>query len=97
VNIAQPNPQPRVSFGDDEPVIQSHPLLPDAQVPRFGGTERWNLNGVIRRPARLYSAAWILVFSHELAVPPWNVLARELSMVLLNPRHPVVTAAGLSL
>jgi hypothetical protein len=37
------------------------------------------------------------VFSHELAEPSWNLLAREVSMIMLNPRHPSVTAAGLSL
>ncbi len=37
------------------------------------------------------------MFSHELSASPWNLLARELSMVLLNPRHPAVAAAGLSL
>ena len=37
------------------------------------------------------------MFSHELAAPAWNLLARELGMIMLNPRHPAVTAAGLSL
>jgi hypothetical protein len=53
-------------FAADEPILGSHPLVTDAQVPQFGNTEEWNLNGVIRRPARLHAAAWTLVFSHEL-------------------------------
>lgn len=97
MNVEQPKPHLRTTFGDGEPVVQSHPLLPDAQVPQFGNTECWSLNSVVRRPARLYPAAWILVFSHELALAPWNLLARELSMIMLNPRHPAVVAAGLSL
>jgi hypothetical protein len=86
-----------VTFGLGEPVVQAHPLLPQARVPQFGDTEEWNLNGVVRRPARLHAAAWTLVFSRELAAPAWNLLARELGMIMLNPRHPAVTAAGLSL
>jgi len=86
-----------VIFGPGEPVIQTHPLFPHAQVPQFGDTGEWNLNGVVRRPARLHAAAWTLVYSRELAAPRWNLLARELGMIMLNPRHPAVTAAGLSL
>ncbi|MBX9978193.1 hypothetical protein [Mycobacterium gordonae] len=93
----QPIPQPSSVFDADEPVIGSHPLLPDARVPQFGNTEAWNLNGVIRRPANLAAAAWTLVFSDELTEPSWNLLARELSMIMFNPRHPAVTAAGLYL
>ena len=37
------------------------------------------------------------MFSDELAEPSWNLLARELSMIMFNPRHPAVIAAGLSL
>ncbi len=99
--MRQQQPQRRIEasgiFGTGEPVIQSHPLLPQAQAPQFGDTAEWNLNGVVRRPARLHAAAWTLVFSHELAAPSWNLLARELSMIMLNPRHPAVTATGLSL
>ncbi|KAF0957427.1 hypothetical protein [Rhodococcus sp. T7] len=97
MSIQRPSAQSSAAFDAHEPVIQSHPLLADARVPQFGETREWNLNGVISRPARLYAAAWTLVFSQELAEPPWNLLARELSMVMLNPRHPAVTTAGLSL
>jgi len=96
LSLEQPSPQPSSVFDAFEPVIGSHPLLTDARVPRFGDTEEWNLN-VVRRPARLWAAAWTLMFSHELAEPSWNLLARELSMIMLNPRHRAVIAAGLSL
>src|SRR6202171_1591778 len=85
---------PSVVFRAHEPVIGSHPLLGGARVPGFGNAVEWNLNGVIRRPANLPAAAWTVVFSDELAEPSWNLLAREVSMIMFNPRHPAVTAAG---
>ena len=97
MSLPRPHPHTSSIFDADDPVIGSHPLLTEATVPRFGVTDQWNLNGVIRRPARLPSCAWTLVFSDELTQPSWNLLAREISMILLNPRHPAVTAAGLSL
>lgn len=97
MNLRQPNLRLSSVFDAQESVMQSHPLLAEAPVPQFGDTEEWNLNGVIRRPARLPACAWTLAFSHELAEPSWNLLAREISMIMLNPRHPAVTAAGLSL
>lgn len=84
-------------FDDAEPVIQSHPLLTDAVVPAFGNTTRWDLNGVIRRPANLPASGWKLTFTDVLAEPYWNVLAREFCMIQFNPRHPVVIESGLSL
>lgn len=99
--MTQPQPQiaalASVVFEPDEPVIQSHPLLPDARVPRFGDSAVWDLNGVVRRPARLGRPKWKLCFSGELTHPTWNLLAREVAMILFNPRHPSVTAAGLFL
>jgi integrase len=97
--VSQPQPHQHTSsiFDADDPVIGSHPLLTGAAVPRFGVTDQWNLNGVIRRPARLPACAWTLVFSDELTQPAWNLLAREISMILFNPHHPAVTTAGLSL
>jgi hypothetical protein len=97
VSLRQPNLRLSSLFDAQEPVMQSHPLLAQAPVPQFGDTEEWNLNGVVRRPARLPACAWTLAFSRELAEPSWNLLAREVSMIMLNPRHPSVTAAGLSL
>ncbi|MEV0712716.1 hypothetical protein [Nocardia aurea] len=97
MSLQQQRPQLSSIFAANEPVVQSHPLLSDAAVPRFGDTGQWNLNGVIRRPARLPACAWTLVFSAELVEPSWNLLAREVAMIMLNPRHPSVTAAGISL
>ncbi|RFZ10397.1 hypothetical protein DSM43518_02311 [Mycobacterium marinum] len=97
MSLQQPSPRPSSIFDAHELVVQSHPLLTGNAVPQFGDTGQWNLNGVIRRPARLPACAWTLVFSHGLAEPSWNLLAREVSMIMLNPRHPSVTAAGMSL
>jgi integrase len=89
-------PAPPLSiFSDDEPVIQSHPLLPGAAPPRFGVTDRWDLNAVIRRPANKTPSAWRIRFA---GLPgEWNLLARELAMIWLNPRHPGVLQHGLHL
>ncbi|QNI09788.1 hypothetical protein GAN17_25700 (plasmid) [Mycobacterium kubicae] len=97
MSLQQPSPRLSSIFGAHELVVQSHPLLTEKAVPQFGNTGQWNLNGVVRRPARLPACAWTLVFSHGLAEPSWNLLAREVSMIMLNPRHPSVTAAGMSL
>ena len=53
VSLVQLNALPSGVFDAHEPVIGSHPLLAEAPVPRFGDAVEWNLNGVIRRPARL--------------------------------------------
>jgi hypothetical protein len=37
-------------FAADEPVVQTHPMLPDASPPRFGATDIWNLNSAVERP-----------------------------------------------
>ena len=97
MSLVQLNDLPSGVFKAHEPVIGSHPLLAGARVPRFGNAVEWNLNGVIRRPANLPASAWTVVFSDELAEPSWNLLAREMSMIMFNPRHRVVIAAGVSL
>jgi hypothetical protein len=97
LSLVQLNALSSSVFDAREPVIGSHPLLADAQVPRFGNAVEWNLNGVIRRPANLPAAAWTVAFSDELTEQSWNLLARELSMIMFNPRHPAVIDAGLSL
>jgi hypothetical protein len=96
MSTVHPAPLPGAVFGAAEPVVQSHPLLDGAVSPVFGNTEVWDLNGVIRRPANQPACAWKLQFSMELVDPAWNLLARELTMILLNPRHPAVLAAGIS-
>jgi hypothetical protein len=97
VSLLQLNDLPSDVFKAHEPVIASHPLLAGARVPRFGNAVQWNLNGIIRRPSNLPASAWTVVFSEELAEPSWNLLAREMSMIMFNPRHPAVLAAGVSL
>jgi integrase len=79
--------------------LQSHPLVEGAaaRMPLFGGTGEWDFNGVVRRPARLPPCDWKLRFNYALVTPAWNLLARETLMIMANPRHPVVLAAGLSL
>jgi hypothetical protein len=96
VRFVQPTISAESAFGDDAPVIGSHPLLDGANIPLFGATTVWDFNGVVRRPANLAPSDWRLTFSAELSAPYWNLLARELAMIALNPRHPAVIAAGLS-
>ncbi|MEU9062357.1 integrase [Streptomyces sp. NPDC048430] len=79
-------------FPADEPVVQGRPLhkdprRPDAQIPKFGDTRSWNYNGVIERPANLYASQWMINFTGVLAPPSWNLLAREVAMILSNPLH----------
>ncbi|MFF2819669.1 integrase [Kitasatospora cineracea] len=81
-------------FRDDEPVIQSHPLLPDVPIPVFGDSQLWSFDAV-RRPANIGRHIWAVGFQRLSAV--WNLRAREVAMCLLNPRHPVLEAAGVSL
>ena len=72
----QPQPQPHPLFRADEPVIQSHPLLPGAVSPVFGRTDRWDFNGVIRRPANQDRASWRILF-HGFD-ETWSLRAREM-------------------
>jgi hypothetical protein len=91
----QPQPQPRPLFRDDEPVIQTHPLQPGAVSPQFGRTDCWDFNGVVRRPANQYGSNWRALFHDFDEV--WNLRAREMAMIWLNPRHPAVLARGVHL
>ncbi|MGF2209497.1 integrase [Streptomyces albidoflavus] len=81
------------AFQPDEPVLTSHTLLPGAASPLFGQRDEWNWNGVLRRPANLHPAEWKLKFSSLPGV--WNLRARELAAILLNPRHPAALAVGI--
>ena len=89
-----PLPAARSVFRDDEPVVQSHPLLP-AQPPLFGHTDHWDLNGVVERPVNQYAANYRVSFAGQ--SPAWNLRIREMAMIWLNPRHPAVLAAGVHL
>ena len=67
-------------FGEDEKVVQSHPLLPGA---RIGRTDLWDLNDVVERPVN-QNAANRVIFAG--LTPAWNLRAREMAMVWLNSR-----------
>ncbi|MEV6050685.1 hypothetical protein [Streptomyces sp. NPDC052107] len=91
-----PLPAARSVFRDDEPVIQSQPLLPGATSPRFGDiTDCWDFNDVVRRPANQDRASR-RVWLRGLA-PDWHLLGRELSMIWFNPQHPALLARGIHL
>ncbi|WP_410598073.1 integrase [Amycolatopsis sp. lyj-23] len=90
-----PLPAAHSAFRDDEPVVQSHPLLPDARPLLFGQRDQWNLNGVVERPVNQYAANYRVSFAG--LSPAWNLRAREMVMIWLNPRHPAVLAAGVHL
>jgi hypothetical protein len=81
-------------FAGDEPVLQSHPLIPGAAVPVFGDFLSWSLEAT-RRPASLFPSKWAATFAG--LDPVWNLRAREVAMTMLNPGHPAVLAAGLHL
>ncbi|MFC5956818.1 integrase [Streptomyces pratens] len=100
--LALPQQRRPSVFRDDEPVVQGHSLLPEARepgacVPRFGDTELWDFNGVLKRPANVDSSEWKVSFNLELEDPYWNLLARELMMITFNQRHPAVLASGVVL
>ncbi|MFF2409773.1 integrase [Streptomyces sp. NPDC058092] len=93
MNRTAPSPLAIAAFGTDEPVLGSHPLLPGAISPVFGQRDEWILNGVLRRPANLHPAEWKMKFDGFSDL--WNLRARELVMIALNPRHPRTVAAGI--
>lgn len=89
-------PQHRsVLFGDDEPVLQSHPLLPGAVVPTFGTTDAWSFKGVVRLAVNRNAANSRTNF--KALDPVWNLRAREVGMIWFNPRHKAVLARGVHL
>ncbi|WP_433317927.1 hypothetical protein [Micromonospora chersina] len=87
--------RPSAFYRNDEPVVQSHPMLPGAVAPRFGDTHCWDLNGVVYK-APSHASAAIRVLFRDLDLT-WNLMARELAMLWLNPRHPAILAAGVHL
>src|SRR6185312_15968100 len=50
-------------FGEDEKVVQSHPLLPGARPPRIGRTDLWDLNDVVERPVNQNAANCRVIFA----------------------------------
>ncbi|GAQ63430.1 hypothetical protein [Streptomyces scabiei] len=95
--LALPQQRRPSLFRDDELVIQGRALLPGARVPRFGDPHLWDFNGVLKRPANITPSDWKVHFSLELVDPYWNLLARELLMLLANQRHLAVLSAGVAL
>ncbi|MEU1379490.1 integrase [Streptomyces albidoflavus] len=102
MNLPLPRQRFPSLFPDDEPVVQGRSLLPAARepgayVPRFGDTDFWDFNGVLKRPANVNAADWKVNFTLELEDPYWNLLAREMLMFTFNSRHPVVLKRGVVL
>nr|WSW49079.1 hypothetical protein OG296_39110 [Streptomyces sp. NBC_01001] len=90
-----PLPMRSSVFRDDEPVLQSHPLLPGAKPPVFSERECWDLNGVLRKPVNQHPSHMRVPFPG--LAPAMNLLARELAMIWFNPRHPALPARGIHL
>jgi hypothetical protein len=84
-------PPPSSMFADDEPVLQSHPLIAGVEIPVFGVTGSW-LFLATRKPANLHPSEWRAEFG-ELS-GWWNLRVREVAMAMLNPQHPAVIASG---
>ena len=78
-------------FGEDEKVVQSHPLLPGARPPRIGRTDLWDLNDVVKRPVNQNPPNCRVIFAGR--TPAWNLRARKLQWSG-SIRHPAVLAVG---
>jgi len=88
--VLQPCSPGRPVFDDDDPVLASHPLHEGRTVPRFGDRVVWDLNAV--RTAVNVPPNQLRCRLDLLVVPDWNLRARELLMIRLNPQHPKVRA-----
>ncbi|MFD7337831.1 hypothetical protein ACFV98_17750 [Streptomyces violascens] len=66
-----------------------------ARQPRFGDTEVLDFNGVVAKPANRNPSWWRIRLAGVLAEPRWNLLAREVVMILANPQHETLQANGL--
>ncbi|QWQ43703.1 integrase [Streptomyces sp. YPW6] len=89
-------------FPADEPVVQGRPLhkdarRPDARIPLFGDTRSWDYNGILERPANFSASEWKMNFTGVLEPPAWNLLAREVAMILSNPQHETLQDKGIHL
>lgn len=98
--ISNPGSREQSLFRVAEPVIQGRALLPQARregarVPLFGDTEVMDFNGVVAKPANRNPSWWRIRFAGVLAEPRWNLLAREVVMILANPQHEQLQAQGL--
>ncbi|MFJ5882617.1 integrase [Kitasatospora cineracea] len=81
-------------FADNEPVLQSFPLIEDIAVPVFGNSRLWPCHAY-RKPANLAPSMWVVNVGID--DPVWNLRVREMVMAMFNPTHPAVQAAGVSL
>jgi hypothetical protein len=88
----RPNPPTQSVFRDDEPVAQSHPLLPDAQPPRFGRRDQWDLDGVVERPVNQSRLNYRISFAG--LSPAWKSTGPGDGHDLAQPRHRAVLSAG---
>ncbi|MFI7356222.1 integrase [Streptomyces avidinii] len=98
--IPRPTARTQPLFRPDQPIVQGRALLPEARKegarqPRFGDTEVLDFNGVVAKPANRNPAWWRIRLAGELAEPHWNLLAREVVMILANPQHETLQAHGL--
>lgn len=93
--VAQPCSPGRPVFDDDDPVLCSHPLHEGRTVPRFGDRMLWDLSAV--RTAVNIPLNQLRCRLDLLDDPGWNLRARELLMIRLNPQHPKVRARGVFL
>lgn len=82
----------RLVFGDDDPVLQQHPLRTGVPVPVFGDPV-WDL-GAAEGAANIPAHAKVFRFD-RFGDDVWQGRARELLMARLNPTHPAVRAAGI--
>lgn len=81
-------------FDDREQVVQSQAIVNDnARIPVFGEIDTWDLRAIGYPPNLSPGSARVSFTRFD---GSWNLLARELSMILLNPHHPVLVARGLS-
>lgn len=82
----------QLAFGDDDPVLQQHPLRTGVPVPVFGDPV-WDL-GAAESAANIPAHAKVIRFD-RFGNTAWEGRARELLMARLNPAHPAVRAAGI--
>jgi integrase len=80
-------------FDVEEDIFGSHPIVaPSYGIPKFGDAEKWQLAAAGVAPNLSLSNA-TLNFKRFTGV--WNLRARELAMIMLNPNHPQLIPLGL--
>lgn len=79
-------------WADTAPVLQNRSLEHDHPIPEFGETRRWDLSALGWNPAAGRASVALLFHAFP---EDWNLRARELAMVLLNPAHRVLREQGI--